>query len=86
MLNSKIAESQSTNTQSIKFKKLTIAAAADVLLSSISLLFKSKIIKFEKMRTYKDQSENKHQRWFRDVKIKIMSVSEYFVIDKIKIL
>ena len=36
--------------------------AADVLLSQISLSFKFKIIKFEKMRTYKGQSENEHQR------------------------
>ena len=36
--------------------------AADVLLSQISLSFKSKIIKFEKMRIYKSQSENEHQR------------------------
>ena len=60
--------------------------AADALLSQISLSFKSKIIKLEKMKTYKDQSENKHQRWFRNAKIKMMSVSKYFVIDKVKIL
>ena len=48
VLNSKIAESQSTNIQSMKFKKLTVAVTADALLSSISLSFKSKIIKFEK--------------------------------------
>ena len=36
--------------------------AADVLLSQISLSFKSKIIKSEKMKVYKNQSENEHQR------------------------
>ena len=44
----------------MKFKKLTVAAAADILLSSISLSFKLKIIKSEKMKTYKNQSENEH--------------------------
>ena len=44
----------------MKFKKLIVAAAADALLSSIFLLFKSKIIKSEKMRIYKNQSENEH--------------------------
>ena len=36
--------------------------AIDVLLSQILLSFKFKIIKFEKMRVYKNQSENEHQR------------------------
>ena len=62
MSSSEIADNQSTNVQSMKFKKLIIAAAADALLSSISLSFKSKIIKFEKMKTYKSQNENEHQR------------------------
>ena len=46
----------------MKFKKLIVAAAVDALLSNISLSFKLKIIKFEKMKTYKNQSENEHQR------------------------
>ena len=58
----------------------------DVLLSQILLSFKFKIIKFEKMRAYKSQSENEHQRWFRNAKIKMMSAPKYFVIDKVKIL
>ena len=62
VLSSKIADSQSANAQSMKFKKLTVAATADALLSSISLSFKLKIIKSEKMRIYKSQSENEHQR------------------------
>ena len=70
----------------MKFKELIVAVIADALLLSISLSFKSKIIKSEKIKTYKNQSENEHQRWFQDVKIKMMSVSEYFVIDKMKIL
>ena len=61
-------------------------AAADALLSQIALPPKSKTIKPEKMRAYKGQSENEHQRWFRDAKIKMMSAPEYFVTDKAKIL
>ena len=38
------------------------------------------------MRTYKNQNENEHQRWFRNAKIKMMNISKYFVINKIKIL
>ena len=38
------------------------------------------------MKAYKSQSENEHQRWFRDIKIKMMNVSKYFIIDKVKIL
>ena len=60
-------------------------AVADALLSQISLSSKFKIIKLEKMKTYKNQNENEHQRWFRDGKIKMMSVSKYFVIDKVRI-
>ena len=60
MLSWKIADSQSANVQSMRFKKSTVAAAADALLSNIFLSFKSKIIKSEKMRTYKSQSENEH--------------------------
>ena len=37
------------------------------------------------MKAYKSQSENEHQRWFRDPKIKIINISKYFVIDKVKI-
>ena len=44
----------------MKFKKSIVAATADALLSSISLLFKLKIIKSEKMKAYKNQSENEH--------------------------
>ena len=54
MSSSEIVDSQSANAQSMKFKKSTVAAAADALLSSIFLSFKSKIIKSEKMRTYKN--------------------------------
>ena len=58
----------------------------DALLSQISLSFKFKIIKFEKIKIYKNQSENEHQRSFRNVKIKLINASEYFVIEKVKIL
>ena len=60
MLSSKIADSQSANAQLKKFKKSIVAAAVNALLSNISLSFKSKIIKFEKMKAYKNQSENEH--------------------------
>ena len=46
----------------MKFKKSTVAVIADALLLSISLSFKSKIIKSEKMKISKNQSENEHQR------------------------
>ena len=60
-------------------------AAIDALLLQVLLSFKFKIIKFEKMRIYKSQSEYEHQRWFRDAKIKIINASKYFVINKVKI-
>ena len=59
-------------------------ATIDALLLQILLSFKCKIIKLGKIRIYKSQSENEHERWFRNAKIKIMSVSEYFVTDKVK--
>ena len=46
----------------MKFKKSIVAATIDALLSSIFLSLKLKIIKSEKMKTYKSQSENEHQR------------------------
>ena len=62
MLNLRNADAQSTNVQLTIFEELNATVAIDALLSQITLSFKSKIIKFEKMRTYKDQSENEHQR------------------------
>ena len=62
MLSLKNVDAQSTNVQSTIFEKLKIIIAVDALLSQITLSFKSKIIKFEKMKTYKSQSENEHQR------------------------
>ena len=61
MFNLKNADAASTNAQFLTLKNLS-ETATDVLLSQISLSFKSKIIKPEKMRIYKDQSENEHQR------------------------
>ena len=58
----KNADAQSANVQSTIFEKLNATVAADALLSQITLSSKSKIIKFEKMRIYKSQSENEHQR------------------------
>ena len=57
----KDAGAASTNAQSLMFKNLN-GTAVDVLLSQISLSLKFKIIKFEKMKIYKNQSENEHQR------------------------
>ena len=54
------ANAQSTNVQLTIFKKSNATVAVDALLSQITLSSKLKIIKFEKMKTYKDQSENKH--------------------------
>ena len=62
MLSLENVDAQSTNVQSMIFKKLDATIVIDSLLSQITLSFKLKIIKFEKMRTYKNQSENEHQR------------------------
>ena len=85
MFNLKHVGAQSTNVQSMTSENSS-ETVVDALFSQISLSSKSKIIKSEKMRAYKGQSENEHQRWFRDAKIKMMNASEYFVIDKVKIL
>ena len=61
MFNFKNADAASANVQSLMFKNSS-ETATDVLLSQIFLLFKFKIIKLEKMRVYKNQSENEHQR------------------------
>ena len=53
-LSLKNADAQSTNVQLTIFKKLNATIAVDALLSQITLLFKLKIIKFEKMKTYKN--------------------------------
>ena len=55
------ADAASASVQSLTFKNLN-ETATDVLLSQISLSFKFKIIKLKKMKVYKDQSENEHQR------------------------
>ena len=84
MFNLKNADVAPTNAQFLTSENLN-ETAADVLLSQISLSSKFKIIKFEKMKIYKSQSENEHQRWFWNAKIKMMSASKYFAIDKVKI-
>ena len=60
MLNLKNVDVQSTNVQSTFFKKSNATIAIDALLSQITLSLKLKIIKFEKMKVYKNQNENKH--------------------------
>ena len=61
MSNLEDAGAASTNAQSLTSENLN-ETATDVLLSQIPLSSKSKIIKFEKMRAYKSQNENEHQR------------------------
>ena len=61
MFNLKNDDAQSMSAQSLTSKNLN-EAAIDTLLSQISLSFKFKIIKFEKIKVYKNQSENEHQR------------------------
>ena len=85
MFNLENADAASTSAQSLTSENSS-ETTTDVLLSQNSLSFKFKIIKFEKIKVYKNQSENEHQRWFRNAKIKMMNVSKYFATDKIKIL
>ena len=54
MLNLENADAQSTNAQSTIFKKSDVIIAIDALLLQIILSLKSKIIKFKKMKTYKN--------------------------------
>ena len=61
MSNLENADAASTNVQSLTFENLN-ETTIDVLLLQIPLLSKSKIIKSKKMRAYKSQSENEHQR------------------------
>ena len=61
MFNLKNAGAASTNAQSLTSENSN-ETATDVLLLQISLSLKFKIIKFEKLRTYKSQSENEHQQ------------------------
>ena len=85
MFNLKNVDAASANVQFLTSEDSS-ETAIDVLFLQISLSFKSKIIKSEKMKIYKGQSENEHQRWFRNAKIKMMSASKYFATDKVKIL
>ena len=61
MFSLKNAGAAPTNAQPLTFENSS-ETATDVLLSQIPLSFKFKIIKSEKMRIYKGQSENEHQR------------------------
>ena len=54
MLSLRNVDAQSTNVQLTIIKKLNAIIAIDALLSQITLSFKSKIIKFKKMKTYKN--------------------------------
>ena len=53
MFNLKNVDAQSTNAQFLTSENLN-KIAIDALLSQIPLVFKFKIIKFEKMKTYKN--------------------------------
>ena len=57
----------------------------DAFMIILSIIFKNKSIKSDKMRLYKDLSVKKHVRWFREIDIKYMISFEYFFIDVIKI-
>ena len=59
IFNLKDVDTQSANAQLMTFKNLN-SAVVDALFLQILLLFKFKIIKFEKIKTYKSQSENEH--------------------------
>ena len=59
MFNLEDVDTQSANVQSLTSENLN-KATIDALLLQISLSFKSKIIKFEKIKTYKNQNENEH--------------------------
>ena len=59
--NLKNVDAQSSNVQFLTSKNLN-ETAIDALLLQISLSFKFKIIKLEKMRIYKSQSKNEHQQ------------------------
>ena len=85
MFNLKNVDTQSTNVQSLTSENLK-EAAINALLSQILLSFKFKIIKFEKIKIYKKQAKTNINDDFRNAKIKMMSASEYFAIDKVKIL
>ena len=61
MFNLKDADAAPTNAQFLTFENSS-KTAIDMLLSQILLSFKFKIIKLKKMRIYKNQSENEHQR------------------------
>ena len=62
MLSLENVDAQSTSVQLTIFKKSNTTVVIDALLSQIILSFKSKIIKFKKMKIYKNQSENEYQR------------------------
>ena len=61
MFNLKNVGAQSANVHSMILKDSN-NAIVNALLSQILLSFKFKIIKFEKIRAYKNQSENQYQR------------------------
>ena len=81
----KTVNAQLINVQSLTFENSN-ETTIDALLLQIYLSFKFKIIKFEKIKIYKSQNENKHQRWFENAKMKRINISKYFIIDKVKIL
>ena len=54
MLSLRNVDAQLINVQSTTFKESKITIVIDALLPQITLSFKSKIIKFEMMKTYKN--------------------------------
>ena len=57
----------------------------DAFMTVLSIIFKNKSIKSDKMRFYKNLSVDEHVRWFREIDIKYIMSFEYFSIDVIKI-
>ena len=58
----------------------------DAFMTILSIIFKNKSIKSDKMRFYKDLNVDEHVRWFREIDIKYIMSLEYFFIDVIKIM
>ena len=57
----------------------------DAFITILSIIFKNKLIKLNKMRFYKNLSVNEHVRWFREIDITYIIDFKYFFIDVIKI-
>ncbi len=50
------------------------------------IFIRAKILRLNKIRFYKDTSEGKYLRWFRDVNIKFLISPKYFTTDYLRII